>query len=87
MKVTRAFGHLRLSGTRTLRALQHLGTWELRELRHLGTQALRHLGNQRELAGLNISTGRGQCQTKNQVMSDKACFITDTVVRREVKKK
>ena len=56
---TRALGHLRHSGTRTLmalghlegtralRALRHLSTWALKALRHSGTwalRALRHLG-------------------------------------------
>ena len=29
----------------------------------------------------------GQCQAINRVISDENCFTTDTVVRREVKKK
>ena len=28
----------------------------------------------------------GKCPAQNRVMSDKGCFTTDTVVRREVKK-
>ena len=41
---TWAFGHLRHSGTRALRALWYLGIWALRVLRHLGTRALKELG-------------------------------------------
>ena len=39
------------------------------------------------ITSLNISTGIGQCPSKNRVMSDESCFTTDTVIRREVKKK